>query len=99
LDIHNEIYVCPQITCYRAVLLRVLNRMWAWITNLKLPTSFRPWVHNYYTSAFGCDLQEAAHENLTAHKGLAEFFSRLLKDCVHPVDKVDFIVSNLLSFI
>jgi phosphatidylserine decarboxylase len=37
----------------------------------------------------GCDLQEAAYENLTAYKGLAEFFSRPLKHGVQPVDKVN----------
>jgi phosphatidylserine decarboxylase len=73
--------------------------MWGWITNIKSSASFRPWVYNYCASAFGCDLQEAAYEDRTAYKVLAEFFSRPLKDAVQTVEKVDCIVSNLLSFL
>lgn len=84
-----------QITCYRAVPLRIFSRMWGWITNRQLPLSVRPWLYNYYASTFGCNLQEAAHEDLTAYRSLAEFFCRPLKDGVRPIDEVDCIVSNL----
>jgi len=52
-------------------------------------------VYNYYASRYNCNLEEAAHEDLTVYKSLAEFFCRPLKDGVRPVSKVDCIVSNL----
>ncbi|XP_021927861.1 phosphatidylserine decarboxylase proenzyme, mitochondrial isoform X2 [Zootermopsis nevadensis] len=91
-----------EITCYRAVPLRMLSRIWGWITNKQLPLSVRPFVYNYYASTFGCNLQEAAYEDLTSYKSLAEFFCRPLKDGVRPIDKIDCIVSpadgHVISF-
>ncbi|XP_069684838.1 phosphatidylserine decarboxylase proenzyme, mitochondrial isoform X2 [Periplaneta americana] len=82
-----------EITCYRAVPLRALSRIWGWITNKELPPSIRPWLYTYYASTFGCNLKEAAHDDLTTYKSLAEFFCRPLKDGVRPVDENDCIVS------
>lgn len=87
-----------QITCYRAVPLRILSRLWGWIMNKQLPASVRPWLYNHYASTFGCNLEEAAHEDLKAYKSLAEFFCRPLKDGVRPINEVDCIVSNFFSF-
>jgi hypothetical protein len=90
---HNEKHCVLQITCYRAVPLRIVSRAWGWIMSKQVPVSVRPWLYNCYASAFGCNLQEAAYEDLTAYKSLAEFFCRPLKDGVRPIDKVDCIVS------
>jgi len=90
-------YVPLQITCYRAVPLRVLSRVWGWLLSKQLPPLVRPLVYNYYASTYNCNLEEAAHDDLTVYKSLAEFFCRPLKDGVRPVNEVDCIVSNHLS--
>lgn len=91
-----------EVTCYRAVPLRILSRVWGWIMNKQLPASLRPWLYSYYASTFGCNLEEAAHEDLKAYRSLAEFFCRPLKDGVRPVSEVDCIVSpadgHVISF-
>lgn len=84
-----------QITCYRAVPYRILSRVCGWLLSKQLPPLIRPMVYNYYASRYNCNLEEAAHEDLTVYKSLAEFFCRPLKDGVRPVSKVDCIVSNL----
>jgi len=90
-------FVLLQVTCYRAVPLRILSRVWGWLLSKQLPPLIRPLVYNYYASTYNCNLEEAAHEDLTVYKSLAEFFCRPLKDGVRPVNKVDCIVSNLMS--
>jgi len=82
-----------EITCYRAVPLRVLSRVWGWLLSKQLPPLIRPLVYNYYASTYNCNLEEAAHDDLTVYKSLAEFFCRPLKDGVRPVNEVDCIVS------
>ncbi|GFG36744.1 hypothetical protein Cfor_09447 [Coptotermes formosanus] len=91
-----------EITCYRAVPLRILSRVWGWVMSKQLPPSIRPLVYNYYASTFNCNLEEAAHEDLTVYKSLAEFFCRPLKDGIRPVSDIDCIVSpadgHVISF-
>ncbi|KAJ9591930.1 hypothetical protein L9F63_001532, partial [Diploptera punctata] len=68
-------------------------RAWGWIANKELPTSMRPWLYGYYASTFGCNLEEAANQDLKTYRSLAEFFCRSLKDGVRPVNQDDCIVS------
>lgn len=82
-----------EITCYRAVPRRIMSRVWGWVLSKQLPPLIRPLVYNCYASKYSCNLEEAAHEDLTVYKSLAEFFCRPLKDGIRPVNKVDCIVS------
>ncbi|XP_063229688.1 phosphatidylserine decarboxylase proenzyme, mitochondrial isoform X2 [Bacillus rossius redtenbacheri] len=86
----NKEEACPaktwQVTCYRAIPLRSLSRMWGWMMNKELPASLRPWFFSAYASVFGCNLEEAINEDLRSYATFAEFFCRQLKEGVRPID-------------
>ncbi len=47
----------------------------------------------FYFRLFGCNMQEAAIQDLQHYRNLAEFFKRRLKPNVRPVDQKNTMVS------
>nr|CAG4651800.1 EOG090X05NI [Triops cancriformis] len=82
-----EVYV------YRSFPLRMLSRMWGWLTSLELPIWARKPVLGLYARMFGCNLEEAELEDLAEYRNLSEFFRRQLKEGVRPLDPSNCIIS------
>ncbi|KNZ75709.1 Phosphatidylserine decarboxylase proenzyme 2, mitochondrial [Termitomyces sp. J132] len=69
-----------------ALPLRNMSRLWGYVNSLELPVWFRPWGFRLYAFAFGCNLDEIEHEDLSTYPSLGAFFYRKLKPGVRPVD-------------
>ncbi|KAG6873270.1 hypothetical protein C0995_001044 [Termitomyces sp. Mi166 len=69
-----------------ALPLRNMSRLWGYVNSLELPVWFRPWGFRIYAFAFGCNLDEIEHDDLTTYPSLGAFFYRKLKPGVRPVD-------------
>lgn len=68
-----------------ALPLRNLSRLWGYLNSLELPIWARPTGFRLYAKAFGCNLEEVEHGDLTRYASLGDFFYRRLKDGVRPV--------------
>ncbi|XP_067929463.1 phosphatidylserine decarboxylase proenzyme, mitochondrial-like isoform X2 [Watersipora subatra] len=77
---HNSL-----VSLYRKLPLRSLSRAWGKFNDLNLPEWSRKPLLSIYIRLFGCDLKEAAVEDLKHYKNLGEFFRRGLKPNVRPV--------------
>lgn len=82
-----------EVTCYRSVPLRVLSRGWGWLSNLELPDSLRIRLIATYAHTFGCNLDEAEVQDLSAYRSLADFFCRALREDARPIASTDCLVS------
>jgi phosphatidylserine decarboxylase len=68
-----------------ALPLRSLSQLWGYLNGLVLPVWFRPFGFRLYSRIFGCNLDEAAVEDLTQYDSLGEFFYRELKEGARPI--------------
>ncbi|KAJ3475889.1 hypothetical protein NLI96_g11529 [Meripilus lineatus] len=68
-----------------ALPLRNLSRLWGYLNSLELPIWVRPTGFRLYAKAFGCNLDEIEHDDLTRYASLGDFFYRRLKDGARPV--------------
>ncbi|KAG5349930.1 hypothetical protein C0989_001221 [Termitomyces sp. Mn162] len=75
-----------QVHVIGALPLRNMSRLWGYVNSLELPVWFRPWGFRLYAFAFGCNLDEIEHEDLSTYPSLGAFFYRKLKPGVRPVD-------------
>jgi phosphatidylserine decarboxylase len=67
--------------------------MWGKLNNIELPVALRPPVYKTYSYLFGCNLEEAAIQDLEHYRTLGEFFRRRLKPGCRPIDKKALLVS------
>ncbi|KAL1116566.1 hypothetical protein AAG570_005038, partial [Ranatra chinensis] len=81
-----------EITCYRALPLRSLSRVFGWASETYIPVTFRPYVYTSYARVFGVNLDEMS-ETLDFYNCFGTFFTRRLKEGVRPVDLKKCIVS------
>lgn len=65
--------------------LRSMSRVWGKFNALDLPTWSRRPLLSIYVHMFGCNLEEAAIEDLQYYRNLGEFFRRSLKPGVRPI--------------
>eukprot|EP00051_Salpingoeca_urceolata_P019624 m.288879 g.288879 ORF g.288879 m.288879 type:complete len:417 (+) comp19455_c0_seq4:338-1588(+) len=72
---------------------RSLSRAWGWINEKTLPRFLRRPILGLYANAFGCNMQEAVVEDLTAYTSLQELFTRKLKPSTRPVSNEGLMVS------
>lgn len=82
-----------QFLLIKVLPLKLVSRLWGWINSLPLPPFIRTLVIQSYSSAFGCNLEEAQESDLSKYQNLAAFFRRGLKDGVRPIDVSSDIVS------
>jgi len=66
--------------------LKAISRLWGKVNRMNLPQWLRSPAFKLYIWLFGCNLQEAAIEDLKHYKNLGEFFRRPLKPDVRPID-------------
>jgi len=76
-----------QVHVLGALPLRNMSRVWGYVNSVELPVWFRPYGFRLYAFAFGCNLEEIEHADLSHYTSLGDFFYRKLKDGVRPVDK------------
>lgn len=82
-----------QISLYKIIPWRFTSRLWGQVNDKNLPQSLRTPLLGLYVWLFGCDVSEAAIEDLRHYKNLQEFFKRQLKPEVRPIDKHHALVS------
>ena len=68
-----------QVTCYRALPLRHVSRLWGWLNEVELPRLLRPAILGLYAKSFGCVLEEAECSDLEEYPSLGQFFRRRLR--------------------
>lgn len=68
-----------------ALPLRNMSRLWGYLNSLELPVAIRPYGFRLYAAAFGCNLDEIEHSDLTYYSNLGDFFYRKLKEGARPV--------------
>lgn len=90
---NDQIAKSWEITCYCALPLRSISRMWGWIADKQLPENIRPFVYKLYADTFKVNLSEARYEDLKYYPSLADFFARPLKEGARLIDKQSCIVS------
>ena len=71
---------------YRTLPLRSMSRAWGKFNDLTLPTWSRKPLLSIYIRMFGCNLEEAAIQDLKHYSNLGEFFRRGLRPDARPVD-------------
>lgn len=81
------------ISLYKIIPWRFTSRLWGQVNDKNLPQSLRTPLLGLYVWLFGCDVSEAAIEDLRHYKNLQEFFKRQLKPEVRPIDKHHALVS------
>ncbi|XP_074644017.1 phosphatidylserine decarboxylase proenzyme, mitochondrial-like isoform X2 [Tubulanus polymorphus] len=74
------------VTLYRKMPLKAISRLWGKMNNMNLPKWLRSPALKFYIWMFGCNIEEAAIEDLKHYKNLGEFFRRPLKPDVRPVN-------------
>ncbi|XP_074644016.1 phosphatidylserine decarboxylase proenzyme, mitochondrial-like isoform X1 [Tubulanus polymorphus] len=75
-----------KVTLYRKMPLKAISRLWGKMNNMNLPKWLRSPALKFYIWMFGCNIEEAAIEDLKHYKNLGEFFRRPLKPDVRPVN-------------
>ena len=79
--------------------LRSMSRAWGKFNDLNLPEWSRKPLLSIYVRMFGCNLEEAAVQDLRHYKNLGEFFRRGLKAGVRPIATDHSLVSQLMYYI
>ncbi|ESO00123.1 hypothetical protein HELRODRAFT_113493 [Helobdella robusta] len=67
--------------------LRMLSRFWGQLNNLDLPYWLRRPTFYLYVWMFNCRPDEVIVQDFSRYKNLSEFFRRLLKPGLRPIDK------------
>ncbi|OQV13295.1 Phosphatidylserine decarboxylase proenzyme, mitochondrial [Hypsibius exemplaris] len=78
---------------YQFLPLRAVSRSWGWLNDVYLPHWLRRPVLSTYIRMFGCDLSEAAVQDLKWYKNLGDFFKRKLRPGVRPIAAGSSVVS------
>ncbi|XP_017140816.1 phosphatidylserine decarboxylase proenzyme, mitochondrial [Drosophila miranda] len=75
-----------QSRVYCSLPLRIISRCWGWLAACYMPTTLRPYVYGWYSSAFNVNLSEAQYPEYEHYNSLAEFFTRPLKEGARTID-------------
>lgn len=82
-----------QMHVYKRMPWRMLSRTWGYMNSLELPWCLREPTYLLYVWLFGCNLDEAITQDLRRYKNLSEFFRRLLRPELRPIDLKAYLVS------
>uniref|UniRef100_A0A2P2I362 Phosphatidylserine decarboxylase proenzyme, mitochondrial n=2 Tax=Hirondellea gigas TaxID=1518452 RepID=A0A2P2I362_9CRUS len=74
-----------EVKAYKMLPLRHFSRVWGWVNDVYLPSFFRATILGSYVRTFGCDMTEAAEEDISQYSSLSSLFRRALKPGVRPV--------------
>ena len=70
-----------------------MSRLWGQINSIDLPHWLRKPAYRLYIWMFDCHVEEAVVEDISRYKNLSEFFRRMLKPGVRPIDVNSSLVS------
>lgn len=76
-----------------------MSRLWGLINSIDLPHWLRKPAYRLYIWMFDCHVEEAVVEDISRYKNLSEFFRRMLKPGMRPLDAQVSLVSMRGCFI
>ncbi len=86
-----------QLAAFRLLPARSLSRAWGSLAECELPKWARRPLLGMYVKMFGCNMAEAAEEDLQKYPSLLHLFCRQLKMDTRPVCQDHDLVSNSLK--
>jgi phosphatidylserine decarboxylase len=82
-----------RLALYRKMPLKAMSRLWGQFNQLELPLWLRRPSLRLYIWMFGCSLQDAAVQDLSQYRNLSEFFRRVLRPGIRPIDGAHILTS------
>ncbi|CAF0861589.1 unnamed protein product [Didymodactylos carnosus] len=75
-----------RVSLYKLLPLKLVSRVFGWLSRLYLPVWLRPLCFKFYIKLFKCRTEEMFNEDLTSYKTISEFFRRKIKLNLRPLD-------------